>query len=183
MPERPEVTVLDEVTEVAKQYSRAWRTNSDTTAQLDLPGRRSCPQRLFDVVGSVEAQPLEIQAALQQLDVAGDVFLRRGMNTLLVEAMITPGAPSLQRLAVLLLLLRHAMTCHPARALAWLQNTGQTSYTALCAASLRGYTECVGLLLRCRADPAPSDVKGNSPLLLAAEVGHTDVVKLLLEER
>lgn len=52
----------------------------------------------------------------------------------------------------------------------------------LYAASQNGHIECVRFLLEtCRADPNATDDKGWSPLNIAAQEGHNDIISLLLQ--
>ena len=54
-------------------------------------------------------------------------------------------------------------------------------HEALMKCTSRGLTECVRTLLRHGADCNHIDAFTNTPLILAAEGGHVDIVDLLLE--
>lgn len=54
-------------------------------------------------------------------------------------------------------------------------------YTPLAAACANGHAHCVLALLAAGVDPNARDVSGNTPLLLAARYGKSEVVRVLLD--
>lgn len=200
-----EVLILDTTVQVFRsgqylgEYLGSWEGGPPAVAAAPRPAAPLAPVQQSSVSGGAPQQVAQVQAPVQQSFVSGGAPQQVAQVQVPMQAAPSPGAPSaaaapvarpqkhpnLDRSPAKILALKNAVVSGDAAAVKTLLDAGVdpdepcAGKTALLVAAEKGNVAVVEVLLGAGADPNTVGTDGSTPLTVAFQHGHKEVLSKL----